>query len=104
MIGRRDSIDGTSIRWRCLDVERAIFIGSVRGSPPRQRGAALLEGVVARTSCCVRRAAAGRRSQIVRYGRFLANEKVTVEALLAGWGEQTELAAEGRHVLAIQDT
>jgi hypothetical protein len=34
----------------------------------------------------------------------LANEKVTLEALLAGWGEQTAVAAAGRHVLAIQDT
>ena len=52
----------------------------------------------------VRRAADGVRSAIVRYGRFLANEKVSLEALLAGWGEQTGLAAAGRHVLAIQDT
>jgi hypothetical protein len=34
----------------------------------------------------------------------LANEKVTLQALLAGWGEQTAIAAAGRHVLAIQDT
>lgn len=60
--------------------------------------------MVARASSCVRRAAHGHRSQIVRYGRFLANQKVTLEALLAGWGEQTGLAAAGRHVLAIQDT
>jgi hypothetical protein len=60
--------------------------------------------MVVRASSCLRRAAAGRRSQIVRYGRFLANEKVTLDALLAGWGEQTAVAAAGRHVLAIQDT
>jgi hypothetical protein len=48
------------------------------------------------------RAADGERRQVVRFGRFLANGKVTVEALLAGWGEQTALAAAGRHVLAIQ--
>jgi hypothetical protein len=60
--------------------------------------------MVMRASSCLRRAAAGYRSQIVRYGRFLANDKVTVEALLAGWGEQTAIAAAGRHVLAIQDT
>ena len=52
----------------------------------------------------MRRAAGGDRAQIVRYGRFLANEKVTLQALLAGWSEQTELSAAGRHVLAIQDT
>jgi hypothetical protein len=60
--------------------------------------------MVVRASSCLRRAAAGRRSEIVRYGRFLANEKVTLAALLAGWGEQTAIAATGRHVLAIQDT
>jgi hypothetical protein len=60
--------------------------------------------MVVRASSCLQRAAQGRRSDIVRYGRFLANEKVTLEALLAGWGEQTALAAAGRHVLAIQDT
>ena len=57
-----------------------------------------------RATSCVREAAEGDRAQIVRYGRFLANEKVTLPALLAGWGEQTALAAAGRHVLAIQDT
>jgi hypothetical protein len=58
--------------------------------------------MVVRASSCLRRAAAGHRSEIVRYGRFLANEKVTPAALLAGWGEQTAIAAAGRHVLAIQ--
>ena len=104
MTGFRDSIGGTLIRWRCLDVERAVFFGPVRGPPPGKRGASLLESMVARASTCLRRAAHGHRSQIVRYGRFLANQKVTLEALLAGWGEQTGLAAAGRHVLAIQDT
>ena len=40
----------------------------------------------------------------MRYGRFLANPKVTVAALLDGWGEQTATAVHGRHVLAIHDT
>jgi len=57
-----------------------------------------------RASSCLRRAAGGERARIVRYGRFLANDKVTLEALLAGWGEQTRSAVAGRHVLAIQDT
>jgi hypothetical protein len=60
--------------------------------------------MVVRASSCLRRAASGRRSEIVRFGRFLANEKVTLDALLAGWSEQTALAAADRHVLAIQDT
>jgi hypothetical protein len=99
-----DSLSGTSIRLRCQDGGRAIFGRSVRGSPPRQRGAALLEGMAVRGSSCLRQAADGRRAAIVQYGRFLANEKVTLDAILAGWGEQTAVAAAGRHVLAIQDT
>lgn len=59
--------------------------------------------MVARTKVCLRHLG-GRRSQEVRFGRFLANPKVTVERLIDGWGEPTARAAQGRHVLAIQDT
>lgn len=52
----------------------------------------------------MRRAAQGARSKIVRYGRFLANRRVTLEALIAGWSDQTAEAVADRHVLAIQDT
>jgi hypothetical protein len=60
--------------------------------------------MVARSTSCVKRAAGGDRARIVRYGRFLSNEKVTLQALIEGWSEQTRIAAAGRHVLAIQDT
>jgi hypothetical protein len=60
--------------------------------------------MVARKSACLRRAAGGKRAQIVRYGRFLDNRKVTVASLIEGWGKQTAIAAAGRHVLAIHDT
>lgn len=60
--------------------------------------------MVARKSVCLRRAAAGKRAEIVRYGRFLDNRKVTVGSLIEGWGRQTAVAAGGRHVLAIHDT
>lgn len=60
--------------------------------------------MVRRKSVCVRRLAGGRRGEIVRFGRFLANPRVTVEALIEGWGAQTALACAGRHVLAIQDS
>lgn len=59
--------------------------------------------MVAREAVCLRRLA-GQRSNEVRFGRFLANGKVTVERLIEGWSEQTAQAARGRHVLAIQDT
>jgi Transposase DDE domain len=60
--------------------------------------------MVARKSVCLRRVAGGKRSQIVRYGRFLDNRKVTVASLIEGWGKQTAVAAAGRHVLALHDT
>ena len=59
--------------------------------------------MVARKRVCLRQLG-GRRSQEVRFGRFLANPKVTLDRLIEGWSERTAGAAEGRHVLAIQDT
>jgi hypothetical protein len=60
--------------------------------------------MVGRQSICLRRLAAGARAAIVGFGRFLSNPRVTVEALVEGWGAQTSLACASRHVLAIQDT
>src|SRR6516162_9300760 len=60
--------------------------------------------MVARPSVCLRRLARGRRAAQVGFGRFLANTKVTAARLIEGWGEQTAVAATGRHVLAIHDT
>lgn len=44
------------------------------------------------------------RAGQVRFGRFLQNRKVTVEAIVASWSDCTAAAARGRHVLAFQDT
>lgn len=67
-------------------------------------GALLFERMVERKSVCLRRLAGGRRREIVRFGRFLANTRVTVERLIEGWGDLTAVASAGRHILAIQDT
>lgn len=40
----------------------------------------------------------------MRFWRFIANERVTVQKLIEGWCKQTREAVAGRHVLAIQDT
>lgn len=40
----------------------------------------------------------------MRFWRFVANGRVTLEKLVEGWSDQTRLAATGRHVLAIQDS
>ena len=55
-------------------------------------------------SVCLRRLAGGSRGGIVGFWRFLANRKVTTEALIEGWSEGLDGACAGRHVLAIQDT
>ena len=87
--GQGDGVDATGPVWR---------------PAPGKRGALFLERVVRRKSVCLRRLARGRRREIVRFGRFLANPRVTVERLIEGWGVQTATACAGRHVLAIQDT
>ncbi|MBW8811876.1 MAG: IS4 family transposase [Caulobacterales bacterium] len=53
---------------------------------------------------CLRRLAGGARSGIVGFSRFLANRKVTSEALIEGWAQGLSAACAGRHILAIQDT
>jgi hypothetical protein len=55
-------------------------------------------------SVCLRRLAGGARRGIIGFGRFLANPKVTTEAVIEGWPAGLAEACEGRHVLAIQDT
>src|SRR5208282_1153501 len=99
-----DSVSDTLAQPECRYVVHGMVVGKFRGSAPRQRGAALLEGMVTRASACVRRLGGGLRSQQVRFGRLLDNSKVTIERLIEGWSQQTGAAAVGRHVLAIQDT
>ena len=53
-------------------------------------------------STSLRRVADGKRRSEVQFNRFLANPKVTVERLVAGWGAATGAAIAGGHVLAIQ--
>ena len=60
--------------------------------------------MVARGNVCLRRLADGRRGGIVGFSRFLGNPRVTVAALIEGWGAEIADACVGRHVLAIQDT
>lgn len=60
--------------------------------------------MVAGKDVCLRRLARGRRAQEVRFNRFIGNDKVTVARVIESWSEGTAVAAEGRHVLAIQDT
>jgi hypothetical protein len=60
--------------------------------------------MVAGKDVCLRRLARGVRSREVRFNRFLGNAKVTTARVIESWSEGTASAAEGRHILAIQDT
>jgi hypothetical protein len=60
--------------------------------------------LVVRATVFLRRLAGGRWAVQMRFWRFLANERVTTEKLVAGWSDRTRVAVAGRHVLAIQDT
>src|SRR5258708_14360584 len=60
--------------------------------------------MVAGKDVCLRRLSKGNRAREVRFNRLLGNDKVTTERIIESWSEGTVAAAEGRHVLAIQDT
>jgi DDE family transposase len=64
----------------------------------------VLEAMVQSGTTCLRRLAQGEEGTEIRFGRLLRNEHVTVERIIAGWGDATAWAVAGRHVLAIQDT
>src|ERR1700737_3811960 len=99
-----DSVTGTLGKPRCRHVIARPVVGPFRGSSSRQKGAGLLQRMVARATVCVRRLAHGQRAQEVGFGRFLANRRVTTDRLVEGWSDQTASAVAGRHILAIQDT
>src|ERR1700727_1660382 len=60
--------------------------------------------MVAGKDVCLRRLARRVRARVVCFNRFLGNAKVTTERVIESWGEGSVAAAEGRHVLAVQDT
>jgi hypothetical protein len=64
----------------------------------------LLYGCILEKHCISLRKIAKNRAMEVRFGRFLSNEKVTVEKLKIQRISQTSRLASGRHVLGIQDT
>lgn len=59
--------------------------------------------MVSRQTVCLRQLA-GNRAREVQFGRWLANDKVTPDELIAHACARTGELAGGRHVLAIQDT
>jgi Transposase DDE domain len=74
------------------------------GMPGWKKGALFFERMVARSTVRLRQLAC-RRAEEVKFGRFLRNDRVSLEALNQNAGEQLGRLAHGcRHVLAIQDT
>jgi hypothetical protein len=69
----------------------------------RKNGALILQRVVERQAVCIRRLGDDRPEQ-VKFRRFLYNEAVTVTEMVAHRATFVAAAAQGRHVLAIQDT
>ncbi len=67
------------------------------------RGAAILEQMVARKTVCLKRLGGDRKGEL-GVGWFLGNRKVTKAKLIASWSERTGAACAGRHILAIDDT
>lgn len=67
------------------------------------RGEELLEAIVAKSSLVLRKVG-GERAGEVAAGRFLDNDDVTAQSIIATAAERTFAAARGRRVLAVQDT
>src|SRR5215470_401741 len=99
-----DSVIDTLVNPECRHVAGRRIVGSVWGPSSRQKGAMLLRCMIARPIVCLRQLGDGQRALEVGFGRFLANSRVTIDRVIEGWGDQTAVAAAGRHVLAIQDT
>jgi hypothetical protein len=68
-----------------------------------ERGSWMFEQIVATGSLLLRRIGGDRAGEIAA-GRFLASPGVTAEAIIATHAERTRRAAEGRRVVAVQDT
>lgn len=83
--------------------ERRIWGGRVWRRPFKKTGAKLHHAMVTRQVVSLRRLG-GTRAGEMRYGRFLHNTKVSVNALVAGICAPTTARVAGRHVLAIEDT
>ena len=80
-----------------------IGIGYFGDARLEKNGALITQRVSERQAVCLRKLADDRSEQ-VKFRRFLSNEAVTVEEMVAHRAMFVAAAAKGRHVLAIQDT
>jgi Transposase DDE domain len=82
-----------------MDMEIGYFGDARRG----KSGELLAQRVTERQTVCLRNLAEDRAEQ-VRFRRFLGSEAVTVEEMISHRAMFAARAAEGRHILAIQDS
>jgi hypothetical protein len=82
---------------------RAVRLGKLWRCAFKKTGAELHERLVGKQQVCLRQLGENRAGE-VRFGRFLANPRVSVEELIDGACADIGLRSCGRHVLAIQDT
>ena len=68
-----------------------------------RRGEAVTQQIVATGSLVLRRFGGGRDGEVAA-GRFLTSPKVTVEAIIDTHSARTQAAAQGRRIVAVQDT
>ena len=68
-----------------------------------RRGETVAQQIVATGSLVLRRFGGGREGEVAA-GRFLASPKVSVEAIIDASSARTQAAAQGRRILAVQDT
>lgn len=88
-----------------LEGRHGALPGAVWRPPPGKRGAYLLGRLLASGGGKLRvRRLGGNRAGEIRLTRFLRNEAVSCEEMLAQAAERTAERCVGRHVLALQDT
>jgi len=80
-----------------------VSLGNFGDERIEKAGAILFQRIIEKCCVCLRKLG-GNRSTEVRFGRFLANPKVTVNELIEESGKKTGELASDYHVLAIQDT
>lgn len=93
----------TGLDMIASDIVEAPALGEFGDQRVNLAGRDLLAAMVSKRTVNVRRMG-GKRSQELRFGRFLHNENVTVDAILGSAEQQVRRRAGGRHVLVLQDT
>ena len=88
------------VAW--VETEMAMGYGS-KDIRLEVRGEEVLEAIVAKSSLVLRKIGGGRAGEVAA-GRFLDNDDVTAQSIIATSAERTLDAARGRRVLAVQDT